>query len=397
MVVARRIVSSGLPFYWRVAAPDADSPFDFSTLPFEFDIEGPDWLLQQHVTERLRSALDAVYDAEFNIGYLQPGYDIARGYLDDLISVLDPILSRISGPGRVLEIGCGGCEVLAKIQALGHKVLGMDPSPIAQRWAEARNIPLIPARFDSSLITTGFSLAYCSDVLEHLEQPVQFLQDLRSVVVPGGSVLVAVPDCTWNIANFDVSPAMHQHLNYFTQHSLLVCLANAGLRNVRVVKSGYGGSLYGWGDVADGSGPESDSEHPEVLGSEERMARRERSEFLENFADQLDRVRNEIVSSLDRREVCAFYAPLRALPYLAPEIVASHKNRIRLVDDTAHWHGKCFEGLPLPIESLSDLKQHKPDRIFIMSITFEQQLLEKVQPLSIDGVQVTLLSQMLTL
>jgi SAM-dependent methyltransferase len=88
--------------------------------------------LTQEVDSTLRGTLSRIYAADANIGYLQPGYEIAAGYLKDFVDfLLECLPSR--DEVRALEVGCGGCEVLDHLSQLGLEVLGIDPSPVARR------------------------------------------------------------------------------------------------------------------------------------------------------------------------------------------------------------------------------------------------------------------------
>ena len=395
MGVSKHLVHSALPFYWRLAASDAESPVDITNLPFCFDSQGPSWLVQQKITPDLRSALDRVYLAEENIGYLQPGYEIAQGYLVDFMNLIVSILSESAIKGPILEVGCGGCEVLDRLKNLGHAVIGVDPSPVAKFWGQKKGISVLAESFNPLRHQKQFQMALCSDVLEHVENPVHFIQGMKSVVVSGGFVVVAVPDCTLGIRLGDVSFAMHQHLTYFSEHSLRVCLIAAGLTDVRVVSSGYGGSLYGIGQVS--GQPSSQDLDTQLKGISDivSLASSEVKRYLAIFEQKLEIVREHLNVSLSSGADCAFYVPLRALPYLSQKIIEDYYDRVRFIDDTAHWHGKCFDGLPIRIENFSDLSRNIPTHVYIMSLTFERQISHRLASLGGQSPRITKLSDLL--
>ncbi len=395
MVLDKFTVNANLPFYWRLAERNAPSPVGVVQLPFSFEPSQTNWLLQQHVSSELRSALQMVYRAEANIGYLQPGYDIARGYLIDLLGFLVPLLDLTDIDGPILEVGCGGCEVLGQLKDRGYSVFGVDPSPIAEFWGQEKNIKIFSENFDPTHFRREFRMAFCSDVLEHVELPVDFVSDIKKIVKDGGVVVVAVPDCTSGLRLGDVSFAMHQHLNYFTEASLGVCLRLAGLKDVSVSRSGYGGSIYGVGIVQDSFSPTGSGAESSDLTALKDFAVKERQSFLEIFKRKMNNVRENIEDALMRGENCAFYAPLRALPYLTSEGMQSYQSQIRFLDDTRHWHMKYFDGSPIQIENFSDLAHHMPSRIFVMSLTFERQICDRLESLDIASRNISRLSNLL--
>ncbi len=374
---ANHLVSEGLPLYWRLAPKNSYSPIGIERLPFKFSNNGPNWLLTQDVSSSLRGALSRIYAADANIGYLQPGYEIAAGYLKDFVDFILEFLPSTDS-ARALEVGCGGCEVLGHLSQLGLEVLGIDPSPVAKRFADQKGINLLQDDFWQAQVKAKFNLGFCSDVLEHVENPVSFLKRLSSFVVDGGTVAIAVPDCTESLALGDVSIAMHQHINYFSDSSLRSCMQLSGLTEITVQKSSYGGSLYASGrvrtTVIDDVGDRKVDSSPITL----EAAVLERAKFLKLFPRQLRYVRSLVSTLLLRKESVGFYVPLRALPFVAGFEDASFGGSIRFFDDTEHWHKKYFDGCNVPIENFFDLKTSPPDHLFVMSLTFAEVISRKI-------------------
>ncbi|MER7850308.1 class I SAM-dependent methyltransferase [Kitasatospora sp. NPDC096077] len=102
------------------------------------------------------------------------------------------LLRRVHG--KVLDIGCGAGRTLAELQAHGHRVLGIDPSPGAVSLCLERGLPAIQATaadltpvtglFDS-VVMTGNGLGF----LESSEQAPRVLAELARVTGPGASLL----------------------------------------------------------------------------------------------------------------------------------------------------------------------------------------------------------------
>lgn len=140
------------------------------------------------------------------------------------------------GQGRLLDFGCGGGSYLERMHQQGWRVTGLDVSEKAvQRIrdelgldAHVGTLPhpgLKPASFD--VITMWHSL-------EHVHDPLAVLREVRRLLVPGGKVLVAVP-------NIDSLPFrwfggswfgldLPRHLTHFTPWTLTLMLQRAGFR-----------------------------------------------------------------------------------------------------------------------------------------------------------------------
>jgi SAM-dependent methyltransferase len=105
-------------------------------------------------------------------------------------------LSRL----RVLDYGCGtGALVTYPLALLGHTVLGSDvhdPSiELARTRYQLPNLTFEALSIEKLLEQAAqFDVVICSEVLEHLVNPGDFLRSLRRLVVPHGIVIITTPN-----------------------------------------------------------------------------------------------------------------------------------------------------------------------------------------------------------
>ena len=96
---------------------------------------------------------------------------------------------------RVLEVGCGAGNVLARVRAVR---VGLDLSPSLLAKARARLGPAAPlVRADAGRLpfaSASFDRVFCSEVLEHVLHPEQVIAELRRLLRPGGWAVVSIPN-----------------------------------------------------------------------------------------------------------------------------------------------------------------------------------------------------------
>lgn len=139
-------------------------------------------------------------------------------------------LRPATGPRRVLDAGCGTGTNLEMLSEFGE-VWGVEASPIALEAAHRRtqrpsNLVLgtLPGtNLDPSL---RFELITLLDVLEHLDEPVAALKELRGRLAPNGQLLVTVPafQFLWSVHD-----DQNQHRLRYDLRTLSGQLSQAGL------------------------------------------------------------------------------------------------------------------------------------------------------------------------
>jgi len=368
-----------LPFYWRLKNLNDDETYNIvdDFFPFSFDFDYDNFLLIQRRDKNTLNALNKIYEKESNIGYLQDINILAKPYGVDFINFLKLFLTKNKNIKSILEIGCGGCIVLKELSDMGYDVLGIDSSPFASEEGKKRGIDVITDFFPSNKIKKSFDMIFHVDVLEHIDNYIDFLVNQFRSLNDEGYIIINVPDATESIEIGDVSLAMHQHLNYFNEQSLTAVLQKAGFQVVCVVKSGYGGSLYAIGKKINHT-------PKKLLHINKDLY----ADFLWK-ADLISRffIRYSLEILGNQNKSLGYYVPLRTLPYIS--LMSVYKG-FRFFDDTDHWHRKFFDGIDVPIENFNDLKIKPVSDIIIMSLTFGDRIKEKIK--STFGAQINILT-----
>jgi SAM-dependent methyltransferase len=127
-----------------------------------------------------------------------------------------------------LVIGCGrGAELKVLGELTGAPPIGVDINPAFINEARSLGFEAHCADLDEGLPfdDDAFDLAYGFAILEHVESPARVLRELYRVLVPGGMLLVRVPNIHYQIENLYYKGI---HLNYFTKRALRYTLMSHG-------------------------------------------------------------------------------------------------------------------------------------------------------------------------
>lgn len=354
------IYINNLNFYWRLKKNFEDKNIVPDSLPFKLDYDPHLRLLIQKRNRKVLEYLDKVYQQAPNIGNIQTNNQWSNLYADDFLKFINSIIAKENPEIKfILEIGCGGCILLESLKKEGFQVKGIDPSPFAIKAGKKRGIKVVQDMFPSKKVEEKFDLIFSSDVLEHTPDPVNFLKAQYKQLNDNGLLILAIPDNTDSIKMGDISILLHQHLNYFDKESLRRTVISAGFGKIHIQRAGYGGSLYCFAKKIQ-------NEKKINLNSDNNY--KKFAQFLKRNSNLLIKMMSHISNIIaDKNKSLGFYAPVRTLPYIA---LMNLKWNFRLFDDTIYWHNKFFDGIPLPVENINDLKDKPVTDIIIMSPTF---------------------------
>jgi SAM-dependent methyltransferase len=369
-----------LPFYWRLKEKGSPNIVP-DHAPFEFDFVEDLQLIIEKKDPKTWNYLETIYRADYNIGFLQDGYDIARGYGVDFIDFINRSLFTYGSHVKsILEVGCGDCVLLEEFRNKGYDVVGVDPSPIAIRGGKKRNIQVVPEFFPTEKYSKKVDLIFHIHVQEHVPDPVKFLREQKKQLTENGLVIIAVPDANEGIESGDFSMAMHQHLSYFDSESIKNTAEAAGLEVLEVEIAKYGGSLY----CLARNKPDDDYKPKKGIKKFE--------EFCEKIELNKESVTEELQMALSNKNAqVGFYVPLRTLPYIS--LLGRYKG-FRFFDDTNHWYNRAFDGTEIYIENFNDLKKNPVTDLYIMSLTFADTIKKKIEA-EIPGIRIKTLKDIL--
>jgi len=100
-------------------------------------------------------------------------------------------------PGSLLDVGCGKGNLLKYAHSRGHRVSGLDLSPVALDLA-ANDVPSAELELgvaeEMPFGDETFDYVTCLGSLEHFAEPPIAVEEMARVLKPGGKAVVAVPN-----------------------------------------------------------------------------------------------------------------------------------------------------------------------------------------------------------
>jgi ubiquinone/menaquinone biosynthesis C-methylase UbiE len=147
--------------------------------------------------------------------------------------VLDGVIADLRMPAgaRILDAGCGSGRFMVELAKRGE-VTGVELSDTSVVLARRREIGEVVAGsvLEMPFADASFDLAVSLDVIEHLEDDIAALRELRRVVAPGGALLVTVPAYQWLWSGHD---EINHHHRRYTRRTLQRAAEQAGWKQVR--------------------------------------------------------------------------------------------------------------------------------------------------------------------
>lgn len=361
-------------FYWRTTSrPGTPKNPVADFLPFSFSINKELGLVVQSPSDEVDDSLEVIYKQPDNVGYLQDGHALAESYGRDFLGFADKHLKG-SKPGTVLEIGSGAAWLLSQFSKRGWQGVGCDPSPFAKQATVALGFQHLSCFYSSDIEMKQVDLIIHYDVLEHVRNPVEFLELNKSHLRSDGVVIFAVPDCTQQIIAGDISMVLHEHVNYFSESSLRRVVEAAGLQVMQISPGDTGGVLFCAAkptQVFYDSGNDTSRVSPSANVEEGWL---ERASKAKTGFDAL------LAKYVDGP--VGLYIPLRAFPYLGQRV---RDMDLILIDDDPGVQGKFFDGVASPIVGSKVLNDRKFALIVALTFSYKDVIEKRVRNSSMNS------------
>ena len=180
-----------------------------------------------------------VHNDDFNNEMVQYNqeYENSQNYSLTFQKYLKEIVDIISvdygvKQGKIVEVGCGDGYFLSllanKTQSIG---IGFDKAHVHQPDEDINdNIKIYNEYYDVNNAEDNVDLLVCRHVIEHVQDPYNFLLRIRETLIKSKNALVyfETPRLEWIVENNAFYDFFYEHCNYFTESSLSILFDRAG-------------------------------------------------------------------------------------------------------------------------------------------------------------------------
>ena len=153
------------------------------------------------------------------------------------------LINSESQKGRILDIGAGVGDFLSVTKNDGWEAIGIEPSDKAKAIAEKKGVIFVDNL--SKLENNSFDVITMWHVLEHVPDLENQIAELKRLIKPNGTIIIAVP----NFKSFDANHYGHFwaaydipiHLWHFSKTAIKKLFAKQNLELVKVLPMKFDG------------------------------------------------------------------------------------------------------------------------------------------------------------
>lgn len=173
--------------------------------------------------------------------------------LQNFSQQVDSVVEFFNGrPIKVVDIGSNDGSLLNFYKVLGNRVLGVEPTSAAD-VANSNDVLTIKSYFNSQTsrevaqILEEADVVTATNVFAHIPQPVEIVENISQILSQDGIFVSENHYFLDLVKSLQIDTIYHEHLRYYTLHSISYLLEKSGFEVFRVDRiDSHGGSIRVW-------------------------------------------------------------------------------------------------------------------------------------------------------
>lgn len=292
---------------------------------------------------------------------------------------------KMTSAKLVLDIGSNDGILLKPLKELGVRAIGIEPSINVSKIANDNGLTTITSFFNEESArevvqqygTSDFVIT--SSVFTHLENPHQFIEDVKKVMTDDGSFIIEVEYIGNIVRDIQFERFYFDRIFYYSLTSLrdLFALHGMYISDAEHIEP-HGGSLRVTAHNT-GKGPAATKAYTDLLLQEETMLTRQTlEEFKKTAAAYVAAFKEKLTEYKNTgTKVAGYGAPARVATIcnygdIGPSLIDF------IVDDSPLKQNKFSPGTHIPIVPNSYLTAHRPDLLVVFAYEYFNDIKKKI-------------------
>ena len=280
--------------------------------------------------------------------------------------------------GHVIEIGCGDGYMLDLMVKHGVKTaVGFDPSMVSKTtpYAARSGVEIVPEYFSPDHLDRPFDFILCRHVLEHLDDPMLFLIDIRQAIgernVP---IYFEVPNAGWMLDAVSMWDVIYEHVTYWTVPTMMTLFWRTGFAPINV-QDGYGAQFL----MFEAKPVEAEARY---LSPETDTVKAAAHAFTVAANDKLAKWRNRL--SAYKGKAVIWGAGSKGITF-ANVLEEAGRSLTALVDLNPRKNGLLAPGVALPVVAPDELRQIRPNLVLVSNALYKGEIANQVKSMGVEA------------
>jgi SAM-dependent methyltransferase len=294
----------------------------------------------------------------------------------------------LSADSHVIEIASNDGYLLRNFVARGIPCLGIEPAANVAKVAVERGIPTRVKFFGEQtargLVADGLraDLIIGNNVLAHVPALNDFVEGLKILLKPNGTITMEFPHLMQLIENNQFDTIYHEHFSYLSFSTVERVFARHGLALYDVEElPTHGGSLRVYASHAEDTSKLMSRSAKELKAREQAAGFNEMEAYM-LFTEKVKETKRKLLEFLigaknDGKTIAAYGAPAKGVTLL--NYCGVRTDFIDYaVDLSPHKQGHFMPGVRIPVFAPAKITESKPDYVLILPWNLKDEIMNQM-------------------